>query len=53
MSRRESHIQNAEEFSVAFATAVTEASDNPEDWIAKKGKDCIFAVLNEIFPQAS
>ena len=55
MSRRENtvNIQNVEEFSVAFATAVTEPSGNPEDWITKKGKDCIFALLDEIFPQAS
>jgi hypothetical protein len=54
MSRRENtSIRNAEEFSIAFATAVTEVSDNPQDWIAKKGTDSIFAVLDEIFPQAS
>jgi hypothetical protein len=55
MSRRQSsaRIRNAKEFSIAFATAVTEASDNPQHWIAKKGGDSIFAVLNEIFPQAS
>jgi hypothetical protein len=46
-------IRNAEEFSIAFATAVTEASDNPQHWIPKKGTDSVFAVLNEIFPQAS
>jgi hypothetical protein len=54
MSRRASTaIRNAEEFSVAFATSVTEASDNPQHWIAKKGTDSIFAVLEKIFPQAS
>jgi hypothetical protein len=55
MSRRQStvDIQNVEEFSVAFATAVTEPSDNSEAWIAKKGKNSIFAILNEVFPQAS
>jgi hypothetical protein len=55
MGRREStvNIQNVEEFSVAFATAVTEPSDNTEAWIAKKGKNSIFAILNEVLPQAS
>ncbi len=53
MSRSDStaRIRNAEEFSIAFATAVTEATNNSQDWIAKKGADSIFAVLNEIFPQ--
>jgi hypothetical protein len=46
-------IRNAKEFSVAFTIAVTEATDNPQHWIAKKGKDSIFSVLNDIFPQAS
>ena len=57
MSKRQStprnYIRNAEEFSIAFAIAVTEASDDPLDWIAKKGKDSIFVLLNQIFPQAS
>ncbi len=44
---------SAEEFSIAFATAVTETSDNSKDLIAKKGEDSIFAVMHQIFPQAS
>jgi hypothetical protein len=46
-------IRNAEEFSIAFAIAVTEASNNPHDWIAKKGNESMFTLLNQIFPQAS
>ena len=45
--------RSAEEFSIAFATAVTETSDNPADLIAKKKQDSIFAVMHEVFPQAS
>ncbi len=44
--------RGAEAFSIAFTTALTEASDNPQDWIAKKGNESVFAVLSEIFPQA-
>jgi hypothetical protein len=46
------HVRNAEEFSIAFAIAVTEVSDDPYDCIAKKGKDSMFALLNQIFTQA-
>ena len=55
MVRRDgtARIRNAKEFSITFAIAVTEASENPQDLIAKKGKESIFAVLNDIFPQAS
>jgi hypothetical protein len=45
-------IKNPAEFSIAFAVAVTESSDNPDDWIAKKGNESIFALLYEVFPQA-
>ena len=54
MGRRQNTtlLLDAKEFSVAFATAVTEASENPDHWIAKKGENSIFSVLNDIFPQA-
>ncbi len=47
-----SDISIADEFVIAFATSVTEKSVSLHDCIAKKGHDSIFAVLNEIFPQA-
>jgi hypothetical protein len=43
----------AKEFAIAFTFAVTEVSANPREWIAKNGRDSIFAVLQEIYPEAS
>ncbi len=41
-----------EEFAVAFTFAVTEVSDPVVDFVAKNGKYSVFAILQEIFPQA-
>ncbi len=46
-------VGNAKEFAIAFTIAVTETSANPREWIAKNGKDSIFALLQEIYPEAS
>jgi hypothetical protein len=46
-----SDSNSAKDFSIAFATAVTESSDNPTQWIAKNGDDSIFALLQRIFPE--
>ncbi len=43
----------AREFAVAFTFAVTETSGKRREWIAKKGRDSIFAMLQGIFPEAS
>ncbi len=39
------------DFSIAFTIAVTETSANPREWIAKNGKDSIFATLQQIYPE--
>ncbi len=44
---------NAKEFAVAFTFAVTEASDTPGEWIAKNGKESIFAMLQDVYPEVS
>ncbi len=44
---------SAKEFAIAFTIAVTETSANAREWIAKNGKDSIFALLQEIYPEAS
>ena len=44
-------MENVKEFAIAFVISVTEASDEPRNWIAKNGKDSIFATLREIFPE--
>ncbi len=41
----------AKEFAIAFTFAVTETMDNQREWIAKNGKDSIFALLREIYPE--
>ena len=43
----------AKEFAIAFTFAVTETSTNKREWIAKNGKESIFAILQEIHPEAS
>ncbi len=53
MSTNRTEIRNAEEIAIAFATAVSENSDDQQDFIAKKGQDSMFAVFHEIFPQAN
>ncbi len=45
------YMDNAKEFSIAFVFSVTEASDEPQNWISKRGKYSIFAVLQDIFPE--
>jgi hypothetical protein len=44
---------NAKDFAIAFTIAVTETSASRREFIAKNGKDSIFAVLQEIYPSAS
>ena len=50
-TKRQCNMENVKEFAIAFVIAVTEASDEPRNWIAKNGKDSIFATLREIFPE--
>ena len=49
--RAKADVEDAREFAIAFVVSVTEASDEPQNWIAKKGKDSMFATLREIFPE--
>jgi hypothetical protein len=41
----------AKDFAIAFTIAVTETTANPREWIAKNGKDSIFATLQQIHPE--
>jgi hypothetical protein len=43
----------AKEFAISFTFAVTEPSHTPGEWIAKNGKDSIFSMLRELYPEAS
>jgi hypothetical protein len=45
--------RNAKEFAIAFTMSVTETSANTREWIAKNGKDSIYALLEEIYPAVS
>ncbi len=45
--------RHAREFAIAFTFAVTEASKNRLQCIAKNGKDSIFATLKKIYPEVS
>ena len=53
MAKRRMNIADAKEYAIAFTIAVTETSDSPREFIAKNGKDSIFATLQEIYPEAS
>jgi hypothetical protein len=44
-------VRSAKEFAIAFAVSVTEVSDNPNNWIAKKGKGSMFEILLDIYPE--
>ncbi len=44
-------VDDAKDFAVAFVVSVTEASDDRKNWIAKNGKDSMFAILRDIFPE--
>jgi hypothetical protein len=39
------------QFAIAFVVSVTEISDTSKNWIAKKGKDSLFAILQDIYPE--
>ena len=43
--------RSAKEFSIAFVVSVTEVTDNPNNWIAKKGKGSMFEILRDINPE--
>ncbi len=45
--------RSAREFAVTFTFAVTEASANRLECIAKNGKDNVFATLKKIHPEVS
>jgi hypothetical protein len=46
-------IHDAKEFSVSFASAVTERTGNEEDYIAKNGDESLFELMRKISPQVS
>jgi hypothetical protein len=50
-NRRFAEAGDATRFAIAFAFAVTESSANRREWIAKNGKDSIFALLQDIYPE--
>ena len=44
-------VRNPNQFSVEFASSVTAASTPKKtDWIAKNGRESLFALLQDIFP---
>jgi hypothetical protein len=47
--RTEKNDLNA--FSAEFARVVTTQSNNDADWVARNGKESIYGVLREVFPQ--
>ncbi len=49
--RANADSENAKKFAIAFVISVTETANESQNWIAKKGKDSIFAVLRDIFPE--
>jgi hypothetical protein len=49
--KKNADIDDAKEFAIAFVVSVTETSDGPNNWIAKNGKDSMFAILRDIFPE--
>ena len=44
-------IRDIRDFSIAFALAVTLQSSQENDFVAKKGEEGLYAVLEQIFPQ--
>jgi hypothetical protein len=49
----DAQIYDAKQFSVSFACAVTRATGNEEDCIAKNGDESLFELMLKIFPQVS
>jgi hypothetical protein len=49
----DAQIHDAKEFSASFACAVTRATGNEEDCIAKNGNESLFEVMLKIYPQVS
>ena len=47
------YISDAREFVVAFVNAVTVPTEQNSDIIARKGRESIFGVLEQVFTQAS
>ena len=47
----DAQIYDAKEFSASFACAVTRATGNEEDCIAKNGDESLFELMLKIFPQ--
>ena len=44
-------ISDAKAFSEAFALAVTEQTTETNGLIAKKGKESLYGILEQVFPQ--
>jgi hypothetical protein len=49
--KKNANTYGAKEFAIAFVVSVTETSDGPNNWIAKNGKDSMFSILRDIFPE--
>jgi hypothetical protein len=41
------------QFAIAFANTATHATNNADDWVARKGNMSIFSALQSIFPEVS
>ena len=49
--RRPPLVENPKQLAAQFACAVTEASPNPTDWVARNGDQTIFRVLQKMLPE--
>ncbi len=49
--KADADVGSTKEFAIAFVVSVTEVSDNPNNWIAKKGKGSLFEILRDIYPE--
>ena len=50
LDKRHCH-DSGRQFAMAFACAVTRASEKESDWIAKNGDESIFALLSRLVPE--
>jgi hypothetical protein len=48
-----SAIEDAKDFGLAFAQAVTSESSDPTHWIARKGNHSLFRILKDLIPEVS
>jgi hypothetical protein len=51
MRSRKPIIENPKDLAADFACAVTEASSNQSDWVARNGEESLFSTLQRIIPE--